>query len=132
MAVGQSVVARVMAKATGAVLGLERAPSLAVAESVLQRRKPYEWLVHRVRVALYHRHHFLPNSNPTRKVKTRRTKMGPRPEMLQLAALSETRVFFSRLQLHLMRNLTSLTTTTTTPGAACAFYYAFVVPLAWP
>ena len=127
MAVGQSVVARVRAKATGAVLGLERAPSLAVAESVLQRRKPYVRLVHRLRVALYHRHHFLPNPNPMR-----RTKMDPRPEMLQLATLSETRVFFSRLQLHPMRNLTSLTTTTTMPDAACAFYYAFVVPLAWP
>lgn len=26
----------------------------------------------------------------------------------------------------------TMTTTTTKPGAACAFYYAFEVPLAWP
>lgn len=60
------------------------------------------------------------------------TKMTPRPKMLQLAAFLETQEFFLRLQLHPKRNLTTLTMRKTTPGAACAFCYAFVVPLAWP
>ena len=54
------------------------------------------------------------------------------PKKLQLASLSETQEFFSELQLHPTRNLTSLTMRMKLPGAACAFYCAFVVPLAWP
>jgi hypothetical protein len=33
---------------------------------------------------------------------------------------------------HPTMNLKSQTMMMTTPGAACAFYFAFVVPLAWP
>jgi hypothetical protein len=62
---------------------------------------------------------------------TTETEMTPWPKMLQLAAL--TQESFLRLQLHPKRNRRSLAMRRrTTPGAACAFYYAFVVPLAWP
>ena len=68
--------------------------------------------------------------------KTKRTKteteMAHWSKELQLVSLSETQEFFLGLQLHPTRNLTRMRMRKKLPGAACAFYCAFVVPLVWP